>query len=133
MLGEETRRLIASARSEVCVISPWSFGLDTLVDAIAMTPAGVRVLLVSRRPDREDESYHRGLAQLGRRQAITAFSPYLQTRMVIVDGARAIVGAAGAPAQGGPSREAAVLVEGATAARAREHFGRVFEESGGRA
>lgn len=130
-LGEEVRRLIASAQHEVCVIAPWGYGVDSLLDALVAAPAGARVLLVSRRPEREDEAFHRGMAQLSRRGAITAFSPLLQTRMVVVDGERALVGAASIPVQGGPSREAAVRVEGAAAKAAREHFARVFTEAGG--
>ncbi|HUR68691.1 MAG TPA: hypothetical protein VM370_05545, partial [Candidatus Thermoplasmatota archaeon] len=119
-LGELARDLVRSARSELYVSSPWDTGLETLVADITMLAPTVRVLVVSRRPAQDGAAFHAAMDQLGRRRAVTVFSPYVQTRLVIQDGERALVGAASVP--GPASREAALLVtDRATVAALRTH------------
>jgi hypothetical protein len=132
-LADIVRDMIRSPRSDLFVSTPWDTGMETLVGELAQAPQGIRILIVSRRPAQETPSYHQAMDQLGRRKAVTAFSPMIQTRMIIQDEARALVGAASIP--GTVSREGAVLLtERAAMAAAREHFLRVHAEaSGGRA
>lgn len=107
-LAATVRELIRGARSEVCISSPWVTGMETLVADVAALPPAVRVLIVSRRPDRDDGAFHQAMDQLGRRRAVTAFSNHIQSRLIIADGERALVGAASIP--GPVSREVAVLI-----------------------
>ena len=129
--AEAARDLIRAAQNEVLVVSPWQFGLDTLVEELLRLPANVAMRLVTRRPDRDDPAYHRHMEQLTRRGAETRFSPFLQTRMIIVDGQSLLLGAASIAPAGAPTREAALLVQDrAMAQQAREHFATQFEETG---
>lgn len=129
-LGEAARDLIRSARTDLFVISPWDTGLETLVADIAALPPNVRVLIVSRRPAQDTPAYHQGLDQLGRRRAVTAFSPHIQTRMIVQDDARALVGAASVP--GPASREVGVVIsDRATVAALRAQFERTHSEAAG--
>lgn len=127
--GDAARRLLREARTEVLVISPWSFGLDTLAEDILALPESVAVRLVTRRPDKDDPAYHKHMERMTRRGAEVRFSPFLQTRMLIVDGQKLMLGAASVPPSGAPTREAALVVsDRVTAQQAREHFARQFEE-----
>lgn len=130
-LASAVRELVRGAHTEVCVSAPWSTGVETLVhDLVALAPQ-VRVLVVSRRPDRDDPAFHHAMDLLGRRRAVTAFSGFLQTRMVVVDGQRAIVGAASVP-NPALSREVGVLVtEPATVGALRAAFQRAHDEAAG--
>ena len=128
--AEAARGLLRAAQTEVLIVSPWQFGLDTLVDELLRLPASVAVRFVTRRPDRDDPAYHRQMEQLTRRGAEARFSQYLQTRMIVVDGQNLLLGAASIAPAGAPTREAALLVTDRTAAQqAREHFARQFEET----
>lgn len=129
-LADVVRDMVRSARSDLFLSSPWDTGMETLVGDLAQAQQGVRILIVSRRPAQEGASYHQAMDQLGRRKAITAFSPMIQTRMVIQDETRALVGAASIP--GSVSREGAVLLtDRAAVAAVREHFLRVHGEASG--
>lgn len=129
-VGDAIRRALREAQNEVLVISPWQFGLDSLADDLARLSSSVAVRLLTRRPDKDEPSYHSKMESLTRKGAEVRFSPFLQTRMVIVDGRVALVGAASVPASGAPTREAAARIEGEGAKVAREHFARVFDEAG---
>lgn len=127
-LAATARELIRGATSELLVISPWATGLETLAADIAALPPTVQVRIVSRRPEREDAPYHQAMEQLGRRRTVTAFSGHIQTRMIVADGTRALVGAASIPPA--MSREVGVLLtDAASAGAARAHFERVFSEA----
>lgn len=130
-ITDAVRRLVRDARSELRAIAPWTAGLDSLAGELAQAAPQVRVLVISRRPEREDDHYHRAMGQLGHRRAVTAFSPLLYTRMLVQDEDRALVGAASAhPASFPHSRETGVLVSDRAAVRAlREHFDRLHEEA----
>lgn len=128
-LANAVRELLSSATSEICISSPWATGVETLVADVVATPAHVKVLIVSRRPDRDDPAFHQAMDKLGRRKAITAWSSHIQTRYVL-SGTRAIVGAASIP--GPASREAGVLItDPATVAALRAHFDRCHVEAAG--
>lgn len=129
-LAATVRELVRGAKGALYVCSPWDTGVETLAADLVALPPHVRVLLLSRRPARDDAAFHQAMDQLGRRRAVTAWSPYIQTRMVIQDRERALVGAASIP--GAASRETAVLVTdpGAIAAL-RAHFERGHQEAAG--
>lgn len=129
-LGEAIRQLVRSATRELYVSSPWATGVETMVGDITGLAPQVRVLLLSRRPERDDGAFHKAMDELGRRRAVTAWSPYVQTRMVIADDTRAIVGAASAP--GANSREVGLLVtDAATIRELRAAFERAHIEAAG--
>jgi len=129
-LADAVRQTIRGATRELYVSSPWATGLETLVADITALPPHVRVLLLSRRPERDDGPFHQAMDQLGRRRAVTAWSPFIQTRMVLADERSAIVGAASAP--GANSREIGVVVTDAeTLRQLRSHFERAHEEAAG--
>lgn len=128
-IGEAARRLLREAQNEALVISPWTFGLDSLAQELLSLPSNVAVRLVTRRPDRDDPQFHRQLEQLTRRGAEVRYAQALQTRMIVVDGRKVLLGAASVPAPNAPTREAAIWSADAGVARqAREHFARQFEE-----
>lgn len=124
------RELVRGAKGELYVSSPWDTGVETLVaDVVALLPH-IHVLLLSRRSAREDAAFHQAMDQLGRRRAVTAWSPHIQTRMIIQDSERALVGAASIP--GPASREMGVLVtDPAAIAALRAHFERAHQEAAG--
>lgn len=129
-LAATVREMVRGARGELLVASPWSTGIETLVPDLVALPPAVRVLIVSRRPEREDAAFHQSLDQLGRRRAVTAFSNHIQTRLIVQDDERALVGAASIP--GAASREAGVLLNDRDAVAAvRAHFERVHAEAAG--
>jgi hypothetical protein len=129
-LGDAVRQLIRAAKGEVLVVSPWAYGLETLVDELTRVPSGVRVRVLSRRPEREDDVHRTAMERLKKKQVEGAFSTMLQTRMVIVDGARVCLGAASIPLSGAPTREAALMTSDADVVRqARAHFDRVYAEA----
>lgn len=129
-LANGIRELLRGAQSEVCISSPWVTGIETLVADIVATAPQVRVLIVSRRPDKDEPAFHKAMDQLGRRKAITAWSTHIQTRYVIADGKAAIVGAASIPIAA--SREAGVAItDPATVAALRAHFDRCHVEAAG--
>lgn len=132
-IASTVRAMIREARLEICIVSPWGAGLETLVPDLLQTPKDVRILIVSRRPEKQDEAYHRQLNQLGLRHTVTAFSPHLATRMVITDRSRALVGAASIHAPSfTQSREGAIVTsDPAVVARAKEHFDRLHAEASG--
>lgn len=132
-IASTVRSLIREARLELCIVAPWAAGLDTLVPDLLQTPPDVRILVVSRRPEKQDEAYHRALNQLGLRHVVTAFSPHLATRMVIQDRKRALVGAASIHAPSfTQSREGALVTADPQAvARAKDHFDRLHAEASG--
>jgi hypothetical protein len=125
--------LLHEARRELLVVSPWTLGLETLVNDLARTSPAVTLRIVSRRADREDEAYHRALRDLQKRGADLVMSPFLHTRMVIADGEALLLGAAGLPKAGfHVQREAAVFTsDPKTVADARTHFLRIQEEARG--
>lgn len=129
-LAEAVRETIRGATRELYVSSPWVTGIETIMGDLVALPPAIRVLILSRRPDRDDGAFHQAMDQLGRRRAITAWSPYVQTRMIVADETRAIVGAASAP--GANSREVGVLVtDPATISALRAAFERAHEEAAG--
>lgn len=122
--------VMGAAQRELYVASPWTTGVETLVNDLARLPPQVQVKIVSRRPEKDDAAFHQAMDQLGRRRAITAWSPFIQTRMMIADDTRAIVGAASLP--GPASREIGVYVtDAATIAALRAHFERSHAEATG--
>jgi hypothetical protein len=129
-LAELARDLVRSAKGELFVSSPWDMGVETLAQEIAMLPPAVKVLIVSRRPANETPAYHDAMNALGKRRTVTAYSPYIQTRLIVQDNERALVGAASVP--GPQSREAAVLLtDRAAVAAVRAHFERMHNEAAG--
>ena len=124
-------KLIREAKHELLVVSPWTLGLETLVNDLARTSPNVALRIVSRRADREDEAYHRALRDLQRRGAELVMSPFLHTRMVVADGEALLLGAAGLGKPGfNVAREAAILTSDPEAVReARAHFARIMEEA----
>ena len=123
--------LLWEAKHELLVVSPWTLGLETLVEDLVRTPQSVAIRIVSRRADREDEAYHRALRDLQRRGAELVMSPFLHTRMVVADGEALLLGAAGVGKPGfNVAREAAILTsEPKAVADARAHFARIMEEA----
>lgn len=129
-LADAVRATMRAATRELYLSSPWVTGIETLVTDIVDLPPAVRVLILSRRPERDDGAFHKAMDELGRRRAVTAWSPYVQTRMVIADDTRAIVGAASAP--GANSREVGLLVtDAATIRELRAAFERAHIEAAG--
>lgn len=129
-LGDAVRQLILGATREVYVSSPWLTGVETIVTELTALPPQVRVLVLSRRPDRDDGPFHQAMDKLGRRRAVTAWSPYVQTRMIVADDARAILGAASVP--GANSREVGLMVtDAATIRELRAAFERAHAEAAG--
>lgn len=129
-LAGATRDIIRTARSDLFISSPWETGIETLIADIVALPPDVRVHILSRRPAQETPAYHQAMDQLGRRRAVTAFSPHIQTRMIVQDDTRALVGAASIP--GAASREAAILLhDRASVAAARAHIERAHKEASG--
>ena len=129
-LADAARQLVRGATRELYVSSPWATGVETIVEDIIALPKEVKVLIVSRRPERDDAAFHQAMDKLGRRRAVTGWSPHIQTRMLIADDARAIVGAAGAP--GANSREVGVMItDAATIRELRAAFERAHEEAAG--
>lgn len=129
-LAAIAREMVRGARGELFISSPWATGVETLLADVVALPPAVRVLIVSRRPEREDAAFHQAMDQLGRRRAITAFSNHIQTRIIVQDDERALVGAASIP--GAASREAGILLtDRAAVAAVRAHFARVHEEAAG--
>lgn len=124
------RELVRGAKTELFVSSPWDTGVETLVADLVALPPHVRVLLLSRRPAQDHAAFHATMDQMGRRRAVTAWSPHIQTRMVIQDSERALVGAASIP--GPASREVGVLVtDPAAVAALRAQFERAHQEAAG--
>ena len=123
--------VLREARRELLVVSPWTLGLETLVNDLVRTAPGVKLTIVSRRPEREDEAYHRALRDLQRRGAELVMSPFLHTRMLVADGEVLLLGAAGLPKPGvNVARESAILTSDAAAVgAAREHVLRIFQEA----
>lgn len=129
-LGDAVRETIRGATRELYISSPWATGIETLVADVVATSPQVRVLILSRRPERDDGPFHQAMDQLGRRRAITGWSPFVQTRLVIADETRAIVGAASAPTN--VSREVGLVVtDAATIRELRAHFERAHQEAAG--
>ena len=129
-LANAVRELIRGAQTEICVSSPWATGVETLVNDLVAAAPHVKVLIVSRRPDKDEPAFHQAMDKLGRRKAITAWSSHIQTRYVIADGKAALVGAASIPIAA--SREAAVaLTDPATVSALRAHFDRCHVEAAG--
>lgn len=129
-LANAVRELLRGAQTEICLSSPWVTGVETLVADIVATAPQLKILIVSRRPDKDDPGFHKAMDQLGRRKAITAWSLHIQTRYVIADGKAAIVGAASLP--GPASREAGIAItDPATVAALRAHFDRCHVEAAG--
>lgn len=127
-VGGFVEEMLRQARSEVIVVSPWGLGLDTLANAILSLPPGVPVRALTRRPPQDDEAYHRTVQQLRKRGVDLVFSPHLQTRMVVTDGARLLFGAASVP--GAQSREAAIATtDPALVQAARDNALRLIEEA----
>ena len=124
------RELVRSAKVDLYVSSPWATGIETLHAEIVALPKDVRVRILSRRPERDDGPFHDAMDQLGRRRAVTAWSAHIQTRLLIQDEERALVGAASLP--GPASREIGVLVtDPAAVAALRSQFERAHEEAAG--
>lgn len=120
--------MLREARTEVVVVSPWGLGLDTLANALLNLPPGVAVRALTRRPPTEDEPYHRTMQQFRRRGFDIVFSPNLQTRLVVTDGQRLLLGAASVP--GPQSREAAIATtDAALVQAARENALRLMDEA----
>jgi phosphatidylserine/phosphatidylglycerophosphate/cardiolipin synthase-like enzyme len=129
-LGATVQGLLRGARQEVLVLSPWRGGVDTMLAEILALPDAVAVRVITRAPQPDDPSYHRALNDLRRKGVDLAVSPYVHTRMVIVDAQTLLLGAASVP---GPStaysREVAILATDAkTVNDARLHFATVQRE-----
>lgn len=124
-------KMIREARRELLIVSPWAMGLETLVQELARVPPTVQVRVISRRPEREDESYHRAIADLQRRKVDYVMSPFLHSRLIITDAEVLLLGAAGLGKPGvDVAREASLLTSDQAAVQAaRDHFHRVFEEA----
>lgn len=129
-LSDAVREIFRHATREVYVSSPWATGVETLLGDIRSLAPSIRVLLLSRRPERDDAAFHQAMDELGRRRAVTAWSPFIQTRMIVADDTRAIVGAASHP--GNNSREVGVVItDAATVRELRAAFERAHAEAAG--
>jgi PLD-like domain len=129
-LGPAVQALLRGATQEILVLSPWRGGMDTLLPDLTAVPHAVALRLITRAPQPDDPAYHRALADLQRRGVDVAVSPYVHTRMIIVDGQTLLLGAASVP---GPataySREAALITTDPKAVNdARVHFANVQRE-----
>jgi phosphatidylserine/phosphatidylglycerophosphate/cardiolipin synthase-like enzyme len=129
-LGATVQSLLRGARQELLILSPWRGGIDTLLGDLVALPPSVAVRLITRRPEPDDPAYHRALVDLRHRSVDLAVSPYLHTRMVLVDGQTLLLGAASYPGPSTPySRECAILTTDAkTVADARLHFATIQRE-----
>lgn len=129
-LGGFVTEMLREAQREVLVVSPFGLGLESLAAALVALPPSVQVRALTRRPPQEGEEYHRTMQQLRKRGVDVVFSPHVQTRMMLTDGARLLLGAASVP--GPQSRECAVATtEAALVAAARANFERLYAEAKG--
>ena len=129
-LAQAVRDTIHMSTRDLYVASPWVTGVETLIEDVTKLPNDIRVMILSRRPERDEPAFHQAMDKLGRRKAITAWSQHIQTRVIIADDARAIVGAASIP--GPASREIGVIItDPATVAALRAHFERAHLEAAG--
>lgn len=127
-LGGFVQEMLREAKGEVILVSPWGLGLDTLANDLLQLPPNVVVKALTRRPPQEDEAYHRLMTQLRKRGFDIVFSNSIQTRLVVTDGARLLLGAASIP--GPQSREAAVATtDAALVQAARENALRLIEDA----
>ncbi|GEM_PF-6048345 len=126
-LGSAVQGMIRGAKQEILVLSPWRGGMDTLLNDLVAVPPAVAIRLITRAPQPDDPAYHRALADLRRRGVDVAVSPYVHTRMVIVDAQTLLLGAASIPGPTvGYSREVAILTtDPRSVADARLHFANV--------
>ncbi|MEA3201846.1 MAG: PLD-like domain [Thermoplasmata archaeon] len=130
-VGAAVQQLVRSATTEILVLSPWKGGLDTLVPELLATPPAVALRVISRAPSPDEPDWHRALQDLRRRGAEMVVSPFLHTRMLIVDGKALILGAASVPGPSTPyTRETALLVsDPAVVNAARLHFANVQKDA----
>lgn len=127
-LGGFVQEMLREAKGEVILVSPWGLGLDTLANDLLQLPPNVVVKALTRRPPQEDEAYHRFMTQMRKRGFDIVFSNSIQTRLVVTDGARLLLGAASLP--GPQSREAAIATTDAGLVHAaRENALRLIEDA----
>src|SRR5207302_6794987 len=88
---------------------------------------GVQVRVLTRRPAQEDAEYFRVVQELRRRNADLVMSAALHTRMIVADGRRLVLGAAGVVPNGGEI--AIATTDAALVAGAREAFARLIDEA----
>lgn len=125
-----TEMLFKEAKQEILLVSPWITGVDSLMPYLDKLK-DVRVRIVTRKPEPEDSLFRESMTKLNQRGADVAFSPHLQTRMLVVDRARLYLGAASyvSPAFR-RSREVAILTtERAVVDEAVRHFEKVHAEA----
>ena len=133
-IGPAVQEMLKDAKRELLVIAPWRPGIDTLVPALTdLAIRGVRVRVISRRPEPDDAEYHRNVLELQRRGVDLVMSAALHTRLVIQDDAALLVGAATLPPPMAPWHMETALAtnDPASIAAARAHFERAHAEAKG--
>lgn len=87
-------RLIAEAKEELLIVSPWIAGVDSLVEQLVGSSKGVRIRIVTRKPEAGDDEHRRTLHLLNHPGLDFQFSRHVHAKMIIRDGQEAIIGSA---------------------------------------